>query len=51
MLGARKIPAADVARSLALTGDSIARRFPADEAAAARAMLEAGLRVLEAHGS
>jgi hypothetical protein len=50
MLGARGIPAGDIERSLVLTGDAIARRFPADEAAAARATLAAGLRALETHG-
>jgi hypothetical protein len=50
LLAARRIPAEEIAHSLALTGEAIARRFPADEAGAAGAMLAAGRRALEAHG-
>ena len=51
LLAARGIPTEEIARSLVLTADAIARRFPADEAEAARATLATGLRVLDADGA
>jgi hypothetical protein len=50
LLAARGIPADDVVRSLHLTRDAIARRFPPEEAAAAEAALAAGLAVLGGSG-
>jgi hypothetical protein len=47
LLAARQIPTTDVARSLALTDATIGERFPADEAAPARSILQAGLAVLD----
>jgi hypothetical protein len=51
LLSARRIPGEEIARSLALTGEAIARRFPPDEAAAAQGVLAAGLRVLAGQGT
>jgi phycobilisome protein len=50
LLTSRGIPAADVARSLALTRALVEERFPADEASAATPSIDAALAVLGAPG-
>jgi MerR family transcriptional regulator, light-induced transcriptional regulator len=47
LLGSRGIPLDEIARSLVLTREAVASRFPAEEAAAAASALEAGLAALQ----